>query len=83
VSDATTDLTCRDMVELVTEYLEGTMAAHDRVRFEAHLSVCEGCSHYLEQMRTTIRVTGALGEEAFPAGQLDALMQAFRDWRLG
>jgi anti-sigma factor RsiW len=81
VSDVT-DLTCREMVELVTDYLEGALPAPERVRFEEHLAGCEGCSHHLEQMRTTIRVTGTLDEDAFPAGQLDGLIQAFRGWRV-
>jgi len=80
VSDVT-DLTCREMVELVTDYLEDALPAPDRVRFEEHLAGCEGCAHHLEQMRTTIRVTGTLDEDAFPAGQLDGLIHAFRGWR--
>ncbi len=76
-----TDLTCREMVELVTHYLEDALPAPDRVRFEEHLAGCEGCGHHLEQMRTTIRVAGTLDEDAFPAGQLDGLIQAFRGWR--
>ena len=79
----TVDLTCREMVELVTGYLEETMTPLERVRFEEHLRDCDGCAIYLEQMRTTIRVTGTLGEDAFPPGHLDRLTQAFRDWRRG
>ena len=77
------DLTCHEMVELVTGYLEGAMPGPDRARFEEHLAACDGCAAYLEQMRTTIRITGTLEEEAIPPGQLDGLMQAFRDWRRG
>ena len=65
----------------MTDYLEGAMAAPERVWFEQHLDACDGCSAYLEQMRTTIRVAGTLDETAFPAGQLDRLMQTFRDRR--
>jgi predicted anti-sigma-YlaC factor YlaD len=82
VSEAV-DLTCREMVELVTGYLEDTMTASERARFEEHLAGCEGCGIYLDQMRTTIRLSGTLEEDAFPAGQLDRLTQAFRDWRSG
>ena len=81
--NGTVDLTCREMVELVTDYLEGAMAAPDRVRFEEHLALCEGCETYVEQMRTTIRVAGTLREDEVPAGQLERLTQAFRDWRRG
>jgi predicted anti-sigma-YlaC factor YlaD len=82
VSDAT-DLSCRDMVELVTDYLDQTMPAADRVRFEEHLEACDGCSTYLDQMRTTIRIAGTLREDAIPGGQLDRLMLAFRGWHRG
>ena len=82
MSDAV-DLSCREMVELVTDYLEGTMLGPDRVRFEEHLEACEGCSIYLDQMSTTIRLSGTLQEEAIPAGHLDRLTQAFRGWRRG
>ena len=82
MSDAI-DLTCREMVELVTDYLEDALPAADRARFELHLGGCEGCGNHLEQMRTTIRVTGTLDEDAFPAGQLDGLIAAFRGWRSG
>lgn len=77
------DLTCREMVELVTGYLEDTMTASERARFEEHLEGCEGCANYLDQIRTTIRLAGTLEEDTFPAGQLDRLTQAFRDWRRG
>lgn len=79
----TTDLTCRDMVELVTGYLEETLPAPERARFEQHLEGCDGCSRYLDQMRTTIRLTGSLREEAIPTGHLVRLTQAFRDWHRG
>ena len=78
-----TDLSCRDMVELVTDYLEDALPAADRARFETHLAGCEGCRHHLEQMRTTIRLAGTLDEAALPAGQLDELIRAFRGWYSG
>ncbi|MDP9328350.1 MAG: zf-HC2 domain-containing protein [Actinomycetota bacterium] len=79
MSDAK-DLTCRDVVELVTDYLEGTMPAADRARFEEHLMGCEGCGFYLDQVRTTIRVTGSIDEDSIPADQLEILTRAFRTW---
>jgi predicted anti-sigma-YlaC factor YlaD len=80
VSDVN-DLACREVVELVTDYLEGTMSPADRARFEEHLTGCDGCSIYLDQMRTTIRVTGSLDEDSIPAEQLEQLTRAFRNWR--
>src|SRR4051812_45684181 len=55
-------LTCRELVELVTDYLEDALGAGDRARFEAHLRACEGCSAYLGQMRSTIWATRHLCE---------------------
>ena len=79
-SGATTDLTCRELVELVTDYLEGALPAHERARFEAHLGECEACAAYVEQMRTTVRLTQAAGT-AEPAPGMDALMEAFRGYK--
>jgi anti-sigma factor RsiW len=76
-------LTCQELVELVTEYLEDVLPREDRARFEAHLAGCEGCSNYLEQMRSTIRVAGALSEASFPPGARDVLLRVFREWKRG
>ena len=83
MSDATdvSDLTCREMVALVTEYLEGSLSVADRARFEEHLMACEGCEIYLDQVRTTIRVTGGLDEDSIPLEQLERLTSAFRSWK--
>jgi anti-sigma factor RsiW len=73
-------LTCHQVVELVTDYLEGALPDEARRRVEEHLSVCDGCTRYLEQMRETIRLTGRLTEEQIPAQQKQALLDAFRTW---
>ena len=77
------ELTCKEVVEMVSDYLEGALAPEDRVRFEAHISACEGCTTYLEQMRETIRLTGMLTQEQVPLEQRERLRQAFRDWKTG
>lgn len=77
------DLTCKEVVEIVSNYLEGALSAEDRERFDAHLSVCDGCTSYVEQMRETIRLTGMLTEEQVPVEQRERLRQAFRDWKAG
>ena len=77
------ELACSEVVELVTEYVEGRLSARDRARFEAHLAECEYCETYLEQMRQTIHALGRLPEEALSADARDALMTAFRDWPRG
>jgi anti-sigma factor RsiW len=73
-------ITCVQLVELVTAYLEGALAAGDRLRFEQHLVACEGCTAYLVQMRETIRLTGTLREEHLDSAAREALLHAFRAW---
>jgi anti-sigma factor RsiW len=73
-------LTCHELLELITEYLEEALPPADRRRVEDHLEVCEGCRTYLEQMRETIRLTGMLTEEQVPEEQKAELLRAFRDW---
>ena len=75
------DLTCAEVVELVTGYLEGDLSAHDRERFEEHLGVCDWCTTYLEQMRQTIDSTGRLRAEGLDPQLQDALVHVFRGWK--
>ena len=75
------ELTCRELVELVTDYLEGSLSDPDRAQFEAHLAGCDGCSNYVFQMGETIRLAGMLTEEQIPAEHRDVLLDAFRGWR--
>lgn len=77
----THDLVCREVVELVSDYLEGALDERDRVRFERHLTACDGCTAYLEQMRQTVRVAGTLAPEALDPVFRARLVDAFRDWR--
>lgn len=74
------DLACQELVEIVSDYLEGALPENDRERFEAHLQTCEGCRRYLDQMRTTIRVVGTLTDESLEPVAKDQLLQLFRDW---
>ena len=74
-------MTCQELVELVTEYLEGTMPRPDRARFEKHLAVCPGCVEYVEQIRQTVRASGRLREESLDAATRDRLLDLFRDWK--
>ena len=75
------DLTCQELVEMVTDYLEGRLPRSDKLRFEEHLLVCEGCTVYIEQMRQTIRMTGALRTEDVPAEVEEEFLRAFRGWK--
>ena len=74
------EMPCRELVELVADYLEDRLSPSDRARFEAHLDECEYCEAYLEQMRQTIRALGRLPEESLSAEARDALLAAFRGW---
>jgi anti-sigma factor RsiW len=78
---ATDDLTCRELVELVTDYLEGALSADEHERFERHLRSCVVCPRYLDQLRTTVRVLGRLSENDVPEPARGALLSAFRAWR--
>jgi anti-sigma factor RsiW len=82
VSIGVAHLSCREMVELVTAYLEGALSLGDRMRFENHLTACDGCTMYLEQMRRTIELTGTLRVDDVSPEALARLMHAFRDWQV-
>ena len=73
--------TCREMVELVTEYLEDAMPARERAIFEAHLAVCPGCTAYVEQIRQTIEAVGHLRTEDLDPHVRDELLDVFRRLR--
>ena len=74
------ELTCAQLVELVTDYLEQRLPLRDTERFEEHLAFCDGCSTYFEQMRATISATGRLSEEDLPSELQERLLAAFRGW---
>jgi anti-sigma factor RsiW len=74
-------LTCRELVELVTEYLDGTLSRRDRARFEAHLGACMNCTHYVEQFRETVRLTGTLHESDVSPDAAGALLAQFAEWK--
>jgi anti-sigma factor RsiW len=75
------DITCRELVELVTEYLDGALPSPDRSRFEQHLLICDGCSAHVDQLRRTRRALGALAEEQLDGAVRSDLLNAFRDWK--
>ncbi len=75
------ELSCQELVELVTDYLEGALDDRDRRAFEGHLAGCDGCTEYVEQLRATIRIAGTLTPADLSPQAEAALLQAFRDWR--
>jgi anti-sigma factor RsiW len=74
-------LTCHEVIELLSNYIEGALSSDERRRVEEHLALCDGCAIYLEQMRETIRMAGMVTEEQVPQDERTALLAAFRDWR--
>ena len=77
------EMTCQELTEVLTDYLEGVMPPEDVARFEAHLEECEGCVAYVEQMRRTIGTVRALWPEQVEATAPDDLLAAFRAWKRG
>jgi len=77
------EMPCQELVELITDYLEGALSDADRERFEEHLKSCRHCRTYLEQMRHTIRALGRLPETSIPEKAKAELLAAFRDWHRG
>ena len=71
---------CREVVELVSEYLEGAMTPEQTTRFELHLNLCDGCFSFVEQVRTTAAMAGRLSEDQIPDEMKSKLLTAFRDW---
>jgi anti-sigma factor RsiW len=74
-------LSCREMVELVTDYLEGALSPVDRARFEAHIAACEGCTMYLRQMREMLELLGELTPDSISRQAEAELLATFRDWK--
>jgi anti-sigma factor RsiW len=74
-------LSCQELVELITDYLEGTLGERDTRAFESHIAGCDGCTEYLDQMRRTIRVVGTLTPNDLTQAAETALLQAFREWK--
>ncbi|HEY2286491.1 MAG TPA: zf-HC2 domain-containing protein [Streptosporangiaceae bacterium] len=75
------DLVCRQAVELVTDYLEGTLSVRARRRFEAHLADCPHCTEYLAQMRETISLAGRLEPEDLTPQARAEFTDLYRRWR--
>jgi len=77
------DIVCQQAVELVTGYLEGTLARAGRRRFEAHLAGCPHCTEYLAQMRKTIELTGSLTPDDLTPQMQDEFIAIYRQWHAG
>ena len=75
------ELTCKELVELVTEYLEGKLSTSHQERFTEHLASCDGCRAYLQQMRVTIAMLGGLAQQSISEEAKERLLRAFRNWK--
>jgi hypothetical protein len=74
-------VTCQEVVELVTDYLERALPAHEASLFEQHLNFCDGCVVYVEQIRATAETVGRVTEDDVPPETRDKLLAAFREWK--
>ncbi len=74
-------LTCKQMVELITDYLEGRLSLGDKLLFQVHLGGCRHCRAYLKQMKSTLQTLGRLREDELPAPMRDELLERFRGWK--
>jgi anti-sigma factor RsiW len=74
-------LTCQEVIELLSNYIDDALEPGDRRRVDEHLALCDGCSTYVDQMRETIRLAGMVTEEQVPEDEKAALLAAFRGWR--
>jgi len=76
-------MTCQALVELVTDYLDGSLAPEDRERFDSHIAECFWCARYLEQMRVTIAAVGRIEEDSVSGEARETLLTAFSQWSGG
>jgi anti-sigma factor RsiW len=74
-------ITCQEVVELVTDYLDRALPSDEATLFEQHINFCDGCIVYVEQMRSTVAAVGHVREEDVPPEAKERLMAAFREWR--
>jgi anti-sigma factor RsiW len=76
------EMPCRELVEVITAYLEDALAPRDRQRFEAHLAECDACREYVEQFRQTIALAGRVEPDGLSPQAREQLMAAFRGLRI-
>ena len=83
MTDPSIPLSCRELVELVTDYLEGALPADEQSRFQGHLEACDPCVDYIEQIRLTVIAAGRVDEDDLDPASREALLAEFRDWKRG
>ena len=77
-----TAISCQEVVEVITDYLEGKLSPDEAAILEAHFAICDGCQFYLDQMRITIATVGRVADEEVPAALRDTVLAAFRNRRV-
>jgi anti-sigma factor RsiW len=78
--DGLPEMPCRELVEVISDYLDGALPPRDRLRFDAHLAECPPCTEYVEQFRRTIAVAGRVEPEELSPAMREDLLRAFRGW---
>lgn len=81
MADSAEHITCQEVVELVSDYLERSLPPDETTLFEQHLNFCDGCDWYVEQLKRTVETVGKIREEDIPAETKERLLTAFRDWK--
>jgi anti-sigma factor RsiW len=81
MTEAAPHITCQEVVELITDYIEAALPPDEASLFEQHLNLCEGCVRYVAQVRTTVAAAGRLTPQDVPAETRERLLAAFRDWK--
>jgi anti-sigma factor RsiW len=81
MTESAEHITCQEVVELVTDYVEGALPTDETALFEQHLNFCDGCVRYVDQMRMTVAAVGRIREEDVPAETRERLLTAFRAWK--
>ena len=81
MADSAEHVTCQEVVELVSDYLERSLPPEETTLFEQHLNFCDGCDWYVEQLKRTVETVGEIREEDVPPEARERLLGAFRDWK--
>ena len=81
MAESAEHISCQEVVELVTDYLDKALPADQAALFEQHINFCDGCIWYVEQIKATAEALGEVREEDVSPEAKDRLMAAFRNWR--
>ena len=74
-------ITCQEVVELVSDYLDQALPPEEASLFEQHVNFCDGCEWYLDQMRSTVATVGRITAQDVPEETREKLLAAFREWK--